>query len=67
MHIILIIVLIKTESTRYTTNNSFGEIINKFQNCNMEKKVQNIWTLGRKKEKNNIKITRIRFYLIKPV
>ena len=30
-------VLIRTESTLYTTNGSFGEIINKFQDCNIKK------------------------------
>ena len=53
-------VLKKTKSTWYNTNNSFGEIINKFQDSNIKK---NINTLERK----NSKTTRIRFYLIKPV
>ena len=55
-------VLIRTENTQLTINGSFGEIINKFQDCNLKK------TLGFLKEKrNNFKITRIPFYLTKPV
>ena len=30
-------VLTRTKSTRYNTNSSFGEIINKFQDCNVKK------------------------------
>ena len=30
-------VLTRTESTRYNTNNYLGEIINKFQGCNIKK------------------------------
>ena len=30
-------VLTRTESTWYNTNNSLGEIINKFQDCNIKK------------------------------
>ena len=30
-------VLTRNESTPYNTNSSFGEIINKFQNCNIKK------------------------------
>ena len=40
-------VLIRTESTRLTTNGSFGETINKFQACQVKK----IRTLKRKKKK----------------
>ena len=36
-YIILIMVLITTKSTRYATNSSFGETINKFQDCNIRK------------------------------
>ena len=49
IHITLIMVLIRTENTRYTTNSSFEETINKFQRCNIKK--NNIRTLKRKKKK----------------
>ena len=48
IHITLILDLIRTESTRYTINGSFGEIINKFQDRNIK---NNIRTLERKKKK----------------
>ena len=61
IYITLIIVLIRTKSTQYTTNGSFGKTINKFQDCYIKE------TLGLLKEKiKNFKI-RIRFYQIKPV
>ena len=41
-------VLIRTKSTQSTTNGPVGEIINKFQDFNIDK---NIKTLERKKEK----------------
>ena len=31
-------VLIRTKSSRYSTNTSFGETITKFQDCNINKK-----------------------------
>ena len=34
----LIMVLTKTKSTLYNTRNSFGEIINKYQDCSIKKK-----------------------------
>ena len=40
-------VLTRTESTQYNTDNSFGEVINKFQNCSTKK----IRSLERKKKK----------------
>ena len=52
----------RTESTRYDSNSSFREIINKFQDSNIKKYKDS----GKKKEKN-FKTTRIRLYLIQPV
>ena len=46
LHITLIMVLIRTESTRYSSNGSFGEIINKFPDRN----IKQIITLERKKQ-----------------
>ena len=67
-------VLIRTESNRYTTNGSFGEIINKFQDSNQmkntppNKKNNKIRELLKvKKKKKPFKITRIPFYSTKPV
>ena len=54
-------VLIRTESTRYTGNCSFGENINKFQDCNIKK------SLGVSKKKKKKLLTRIPIYLPKPV
>ena len=34
---VMIMVLMRTESTLYITNSSFGETINKFQDCNIKK------------------------------
>ena len=44
-------VLTRTESTQYNTNNSFGEIINKFRDCNIKKKEQRHKDSWKKKEK----------------
>ena len=55
-------VLLRTESTQYNTNNSFGEIIRKFQDYNIKK----TYRLLKEKRKNS-KTRRILFYLIKPV
>ena len=65
MPITLIMVLIRTGSTWYTTNVPFGETTNKFQVCNIKKIC--IRNFEGKTLKRNFKITRIPFYLIKPV
>ena len=41
----MIIVLIRIEITQYTTNCSFGEIINEFQVCNYKRTKKHIRTL----------------------
>ena len=55
-------VLTRTESTWYNINSSFGETIDKFQDCNIKKKHKYSW----KNKEKNLK-TRIRSNLIKPV
>ena len=45
-------VLTRTKSTRYNTKCSYGEIINKFQDCNIKKPTK---TLERKKKKKTPK------------
>ena len=46
-------VLMRTESTWYNTNNSLGEIINKFQDYNIKKKKNIEGFLKEKKIQNN--------------
>ena len=55
-------ILIRTKSIQLTINGSFGENINKFQYRITKKKLGN---LNEKRKKFNI--TRIPFYLTKPV
>ena len=44
-------ILTRIECTWYNTNNSFGEIINKFQDCNIKKNILKERNFERKNKK----------------